>query len=86
MSLEIKRFVYSFIDLIFSPGFFATKNIDELASELSAAITTTCAYLSELGFKIEQLFNATPLDRLSFIQEAINAVLDEFLAFIKKGL
>ena len=51
-----------------------TKNIDELASELSAAITTTCAYLSELGFKIEQLFNATPLDRLSFIQEAINSV------------
>ena len=51
-----------------------TKNIDELASELSAAITTTCAYLSELGFKIEKLFNATPLDRLSFIQEAINSV------------
>ncbi len=51
-----------------------TKNIDELASELSVAITTTCAYLSELGFKIEQLFNATPLDRLSFIQEAINSV------------
>ena len=51
-----------------------TKNIDELALELSAAITTTCAYLSELGFKIEQLFNATPLDRLSFIQEAINSV------------
>ncbi len=51
-----------------------TKNIDELTSELSLAITTTCAYLSELGFKIEQLFNASPLDRLSFIQEAINAV------------
>ena len=51
-----------------------TKNIDVLASELSVAITTTCAYLSELGFKIEQLFNATPLDRLTFIQEAINSV------------
>ncbi len=51
-----------------------TKNIDELASELSVAITTTCAYLSERGFKIEQLFNASPLDRLSFIQEAINSV------------
>ena len=51
-----------------------TKNVDELASELNAAITFTCAYLSELGFKIDQLFDASPLDRLSLIQEAINAV------------
>jgi len=51
-----------------------TKNVDELASELDAAIITTCTYLSELGFKIDQLFHASPLDRLSLIQEAINAV------------
>jgi type I restriction enzyme R subunit len=51
-----------------------TKNIDELAFELNEAIACITTYLSELGFEIDKLFNASPLDRLSFIQDAINAV------------
>jgi type I restriction enzyme R subunit len=51
-----------------------TKNIDELSSELNLAVASTCSFLLDLGFKIEKLFDASPLDRLSFIQEAINSV------------
>ncbi len=51
-----------------------TKDIDELVSELDKAIKSTCSYLLERDFKIEKLFEASPLVRLSLIQEAINAV------------
>ena len=51
-----------------------TKNVDELVSELKEATTLTVAYLLELGFKLEGLFDASPLDRLKLIQDAINAV------------
>ena len=51
-----------------------TKDIDELVSELDKTIKSTCSYLLERGFKIEKLFEAAPLVRLSLIQEAINAV------------
>ena len=51
-----------------------TKNVDELVSELKYAISLTTVYLLELGFKLEQLFDASALDRLKFIQDAINAV------------
>ena len=51
-----------------------TKNVDELVLELKDAIALTTVYLLELGFKLEQLFNASALDRLKLIQDAINAV------------
>ena len=51
-----------------------TKNVDELVSELKEAITLTTVYLLELGFKLEELFDASALDRLKLIQDAINAV------------
>lgn len=51
-----------------------TKNVDEKVSELKDAIINTSNYLLELGFNIESLFDASPLDRLKLIQEAINAV------------
>lgn len=51
-----------------------TKNVDELVLELKDAIALTTVYLLELGFKLEQLFDASALDRLKLIQDAINAV------------
>ena len=51
-----------------------TKNVDELVLELKDAIALTTVYLLELGFKLKQLFDASALDRLKLIQDAINAV------------
>ena len=51
-----------------------TKNVDELVSELKDVIALTNSYLLELGFKLEDLFDATAIDRLKLIQDAINAV------------
>ena len=51
-----------------------TKNVDELVSELKNAIALTTVYLLELDFKLEQIFDASALDRLKLIQDAINAV------------
>ena len=51
-----------------------TKNVDELVLELKDAIALTTVYLLELGFKLEQLFDVSALDRLKLIQDAINAV------------
>ena len=45
-----------------------TKNVNELVLELKDAIALTTGYLLELGFKLEQLFNASALDRLKLIQ------------------
>ena len=51
-----------------------TKNVDELVLELKDAIAFTTVYLLELGFKLEQLFDTSALERLKLIQDAINAV------------
>ena len=51
-----------------------TKNVDELVLELKDAIALTTVYLLELGFKLEHLFDASAVDRLKLIQDAINAV------------
>ena len=45
-----------------------------MALELEDAIDSTCKFLAELGFKIDLLFDASPIDRLSLIKDAINAV------------
>jgi len=51
-----------------------TQTMDELAEELAEAITEVSAYLIELGFNLENLLTATPLERLSLITDAINSV------------
>ncbi len=51
-----------------------TKNMDELAEELSEAIDEVTAYLSELGFNLELLLTASPVERLSLITFAINVI------------
>ena len=51
-----------------------TQTMDELAEELAEAITEVSAYLTELGFNLENLLTATPLERLSLITDAINSV------------
>jgi len=51
-----------------------TQTMDELADELAEAITKVSAYLSELGFNLESLLDATPLERLGLITDAINSV------------
>ena len=51
-----------------------TKNVDELVLELKDAIALTTVYLLELGFKLERLFDASAVDRLKLIEDAINAV------------
>ena len=51
-----------------------TQTMDELADELAQAITEVSAYLKELGFNLENLLTASPLERLSLITDAINSV------------
>jgi len=51
-----------------------TQTMDELADELAQAITEVSAYLKELGFNLESLLTATPLERLGLITDAINSV------------
>lgn len=51
-----------------------TKNIEESILDLNIAISQTSAYLLELGFRMDSLFDASPLDRISLIQDAINSV------------
>lgn len=51
-----------------------TQTMDELADELAQAITEISTYLTELGFNLESLLTATPLERLGLITDAINSV------------
>ena len=48
--------------------------MDELAEELSDAIDEVTAYLAELGFNLELLLTASPVERLSLITDAINVI------------
>ena len=48
--------------------------MDELAEELAEVITEVSAYLTELGFNLENLLTAMPLERLTLIINAINLV------------
>jgi len=51
-----------------------TQTMDELAEELAQAITEVTSYLLELGFNLDELLTASPLERLSLITDAINSV------------
>ncbi|MDP3587647.1 MAG: type I restriction endonuclease subunit R [Sulfuricurvum sp.] len=51
-----------------------TKTMDELARELEVSIDEITIYLKELKFDVLKLLEATPLEKLAFITEAINAV------------
>ena len=51
-----------------------TQTMDELADELAEAITEVSAYLTELGFNLENLLEASALERLGLITDAINSV------------
>ena len=51
-----------------------TQTMDELADELAQAITEVSAYLLELGFNLDELLTASPLERLGLITDAINSV------------
>jgi len=51
-----------------------TQTMDELADELATAIAEVSAYLTELGFNLENLLTASPLERLGLITDAINSV------------
>ena len=51
-----------------------TQTMDELAEELAEAITEVSTYLTELGFNLDNLLTASPLERLSLITDAINSV------------
>lgn len=52
----------------------ATKTLDELASELEVSIKEITGYLVELKFNLSELLNATPIEKLALLKDAINAV------------
>jgi type I restriction enzyme R subunit len=51
-----------------------TQTMDQLAGELEQAISEVTYYLDDLGFNLDKLLTASPLERLSLITEAINSV------------
>jgi len=51
-----------------------TRSIDELSQELRESINEITEYLRELNFQLNDLFDAEPLQRLSLISDAINAI------------
>jgi len=51
-----------------------TRDVNQLSEELKNALNSITKYLMELGFKLDQLFNSSPLERLRLIQHAINCV------------
>ncbi len=50
------------------------KSLDELATELEVSIKEITEYLTELKFDLSQLLNATPIEKLALLKDAINAV------------
>ncbi|SEH06279.1 Uncharacterised protein [Candidatus Venteria ishoeyi] len=55
-------------------GDTATKNLDELASQLEYVIDDIIVFLNELNFDLLQLLDSSPIEKLALIKEAINAI------------